>query len=87
MTPYNRRANQPKAHPHLHLYNDSRWAKMRSRTLRAKPLCAVCGKLAADVDHIQPHRGDPKLFFDLGNIQPICKPCHKSKTRRERKRI
>lgn len=28
------------------------------------------------VDHITPHKGDEALFFDQGNLQTLCKPCH-----------
>lgn len=28
------------------------------------------------VDHIVPHKGDEALFFDSGNLQSLCKPCH-----------
>ena len=35
------------------------------------------------VDHIVPHRGDQKLFWDKSNWQPLCKACHDRKTWRE----
>ena len=40
------------------------------------------GKLtpATVVDHIVPHRGDPRLFWDEKNWQPLCKECHDRKT-------
>ena len=38
---------------------------------------------ATAVDHIVPHRGDSKLFWDRNNWQPLCKPCHDRKTGRE----
>ena len=65
-------------------YN-SRWQKARSRYLHSHPLCIECqkaGKLtkATVVDHITPHRGDQKLFWDESNWQPLCKPCHDKKT-------
>ena len=58
-----------------------RWGKVRARFLAAHPLCAMCqadGKVteATVVDHITPHRGDPALFWDADNWQPLCKPCH-----------
>lgn len=28
------------------------------------------------VDHITPHRGDSKLFWDTSNWQALCTPCH-----------
>lgn len=65
----------------------SRWAKARATYLKHRPLCAEHerhGKVAAAtvVDHITPHRGDQKLFWDQGNWQPLCKPCHDKKTGR-----
>lgn len=35
------------------------------------------------VDHIVPHRGDEKLFWDESNWQALCKRCHDSKTMTE----
>ncbi|MGM9590559.1 MAG: HNH endonuclease signature motif containing protein, partial [Faecousia sp.] len=35
---------------------------------------------ATVVDHIIPHRGDRKLFWDESNWQPLCKDCHNRKT-------
>ena len=32
------------------------------------------------LDHIIPHRGDQKLFWDEQNWQPLCKDCHDRKT-------
>ena len=44
--------------------------------------CEKRGKLtpATVVDHIVPHRGDRKLFWDEKNWQPLCKRCHDTKT-------
>ena len=38
---------------------------------------------ATVVDHIIPHKGDQKLFWDTRNWQPLCKPCHDKKTATE----
>ena len=64
---------------------DGRWRKARKRYLKAHPLCVECLKRgrytkATVVDHIIPHRGDPKLFWDESNWQPLCKTCHDKKT-------
>lgn len=64
---------------------DKRWRAARRRFLRVHPLCAQCrrdGALtpATVVDHIIPHRGDERLFWDESNWQPLCKPCHDYKT-------
>jgi 5-methylcytosine-specific restriction protein A len=38
---------------------------------------------ATDVDHIKPHRGDKKLFWDTSNWQALCHSHHSIKTNRE----
>ena len=63
------------------LYNTQRWKRRREAFLQTHPLCVMCeaagrATLATVVDHIKPHRGDPELFFDEANWQPLCKPCH-----------
>jgi 5-methylcytosine-specific restriction protein A len=35
------------------------------------------------VDHIKPHKGDEELFYDINNLQPLCKCCHDRKTAKE----
>ena len=56
--------------------------------LARHPLCVrVPGRRAHEpatiVDHIVPHRGDQKLFWDEANWAALCKPCHDAKTARE----
>lgn len=68
-------------------YN-SVWRSFRNRFLKEHPLCAYCLKqdvvtMATVVDHIIPHRGDPKLFWMEGNVQSLCPPCHNSVKQRE----
>ena len=66
------------------------WRAARKRYL-ADPghiFCVEClreGKYvkATDVDHIVPHRGDMKLFWDESNWQPLCHSHHSIKTRNE----
>ena len=62
-----------------------RWQKARKSYLEAHPLCVQCAKQgkyvrATVVDHIIPHRGDQKLFWNQNNWQPLCKSCHDKKT-------
>ena len=64
---------------------DTKWRRARKAYLRKDPLCIICreeGRLtpATVVDHIIPHRGDPGLFWDENNWQPLCKDCHDRKT-------
>ncbi|WP_195582289.1 HNH endonuclease [[Ruminococcus] lactaris] len=68
-------------------YN-SKWQRARKRFLKEHPLCCKCeeeGKYvrATIVDHIKPHRGDPILFWDEENWQPLCKHHHDVKTMTE----
>ena len=55
----------------------------------ASAVCAVYEEPAATVvkaavgDHITPHRGDQKLFWDRSNWRSLCKQCHDKKTRAE----
>lgn len=70
------------------LYATMEWKTGRRAFLAANPLCCDCAELglvveAREVDHVKPHRGDRRLFFDRSNWQPLCKPCHSRKTARE----
>ncbi len=65
-----------------------RWRKARLHFLDRHPLCITCltvGRLvpATVVDHVIPHRGDQRLFWNEGNWQALCKPCHDRKTAKE----
>ena len=70
------------------LYATARWKRLRQRILSAEPFCRECMKdghavIATDVDHIKSHRGDPELFWDPRNLQPLCHSCHSKKTMAE----
>lgn len=65
---------------------DSRWKKARAAYLEAHPLCVECEKegryiKATVVDHIIPHRGNKRLFWDSDNWQSLCKHHHDVKTK------
>ena len=64
-----------------------KWQQARTRFLAFHPLCAECERqgrttAATVVDHIQPHRGDMRLFWDVKNWQALCERCHNEKTAR-----
>lgn len=66
---------------------DRKWEKASKRYLQSHPLCVRCMAKnppvytkATVTDHIIPHRGDRKLFWDESNWQALCKPCHDRKT-------
>ena len=52
------------------------WRKARRRFLLKRGVLTP----ATVVDHIVPHRGDQRLFWDESNWQPLCKQCHDRKT-------
>lgn len=67
-----------------------RWQRARLAFLsRAEnALCRMCeaeGRTTAAevVDHIVPHRGDPVLFWDRSNWQPLCAHHHNSTKKAE----
>lgn len=65
-----------------------RWKRARLRWLACNPLCVEhlrSGEtvVASVVDHIQPHKGDWRLFWDQQNWQSLCKSCHDRKTAKE----
>ncbi len=72
------------AEPWRKWYSLSRWRRLRLKVLlRDLYTCQMpgCGRLEPDTsqlvaDHIEPHRGDPALFWDEQQIQTLCKPCH-----------
>ena len=62
-----------------HLYKTAAWQQRRREQLRRFPLCCFCERAglitaASVADHIQPHRGDLKLF--AGPLQSLCPTCH-----------
>lgn len=69
-------------------YRTERWKRLREEVLtEAKFVCCktgvpLIGKSPAAnspvVDHIKPHRGDPDLFWDKGNLQAVSKSWHDS---------
>lgn len=59
------------------------WRKARREHLAANPWCELCAEAnrrtrANTVDHKEPHRGDPVLFWDQNNWQSLCATCHNS---------
>ena len=72
---------------------DHRWRKLADGFVQAYPVCVLClaqGRInrgamrrpskrgrSLVVDHIEPHRGDSRLFFARENWQTLCAvPCH-----------
>ena len=66
----------------------ARWQKARLQYLRQHPLCVTClsgGDIcpATVVDHINPHKGDRVLFWDVSNWQSLCRTHHSIKSAKE----
>lgn len=75
---------------------DDRWARRAAQFKASHPLCGMrlggrppvmstChgeGRitLGDQVDHVVPHRGDLRLFWDDTNWQTLCAACHMRKT-------
>ena len=61
-----------------------RWRRASKIFLKKHPLCEICKKKgiiksAECVDHIIPHKGDMKLFWDESNWQAACISCNSIK--------
>jgi 5-methylcytosine-specific restriction endonuclease McrA len=71
-------------------FYDRRWRKARKNYLTMHPLCVYCeqdGQIrsATVVDHIKPHKGNARMFWDESNWQALCQLHHDStKQRMER---
>lgn len=72
-------------------YKTRDWWKIRSKRLKEEPFCRVCAKQKRFdpsyqidtsqrliVDHVRPHKGDQRLFFDYNNTQVLCAHHHNS---------
>lgn len=66
------------------------WYTASRAYLRLNPLCRHCMEMDPPVrtasrvtDHVIPHRGDMRLFWDQGNWQPLCEHHHNVKTGNE----
>ena len=83
-----KRTSDGRLQPHERGYT-KRWRRAALRYLKHHSTCAMlgvdakCAGLATCVDHVIPHKGDLRLFWDKRNWQGLCRPCHSRKTRRE----
>lgn len=74
-------SRSPEARAYRRWYFTARWRSLRADQLRRAPCCSMCRAMdrttpATVVDHRRPHRGNPTLFFDPGNLDSLCKPHH-----------
>jgi 5-methylcytosine-specific restriction protein A len=73
---------------HHRLYGEGRWKRLRRLQLAQHPLCRMCeeaGRVepAVLVDHIRPAKDNVELFFDMSNLQSLCRPCHDGVKRKD----
>jgi len=74
-----------RGHSYRRWYTLKRWVRLRKTVLiRDRFTCRECGLLKADTselvaDHTIEHRGDEALFWNIGNLQTLCRSCHDSK--------
>jgi 5-methylcytosine-specific restriction endonuclease McrA len=65
-------------------YSTERWRKLRIAIFKRDGFTCQwpgCGRVEGNTsrlvaDHKRRHNGSPSLFWDEGNLQTLCKPCH-----------
>lgn len=65
------------------MYESAQWRELKITVRRqANGICQWPGCIYRGncVDHRKPHKGDPALFFNLGNLWLLCKRHHDRKT-------
>lgn len=87
-----RRRNQRSAAAQAYrsLYNTRAWRLRRQTQLDAEPWCCECAKrgkrvVATVADHITPHKGNERLFFE-GDLASLCAHHHNSKKQSEERK-
>ncbi|WP_423252268.1 HNH endonuclease [Vibrio vulnificus] len=95
----NRHQHKPKTHPkeqnsrssttvYDHIYQSTKWRKLRARKAKDSPLCEHCLtyniiKPVDVVDHVKPLLDYPELAYVFSNLQSLCHQCHNEKTAKE----
>ena len=76
---------------HRPLYNTKRWRQLRERVLKRDGwVCVLCRAggvvtAAEEVDHIEPALVALEHFWDVDNLQALCRRCHCEKTSSEKR--
>jgi len=77
------------AMPWRRWYKTARWRALRLEVFLDDLFrCRSCGHVDGNTanlvcDHVKPHRGDERLFWDRTNLQTLCKACHDGRKQRE----
>jgi 5-methylcytosine-specific restriction endonuclease McrA len=68
------------------------WTDLREEVMKLKgTTCFTCGKVLhpseVEIDEIKPRASfkEPKEAERMGNLRPLCTPCHRAKTKIDRK--
>lgn len=74
-------AAQQRARPEGKWYNSTRWKELRKLILSRDPYCVRCageGRVTPSdtVNHRTPHKSDYDRFWDVENLEGVCKSCH-----------
>jgi len=65
------------------LYKTQKWKMLRKEILKNN-YCFKCGiDKNLQVHHIVRPKGNEILFFDINNLVPVCKDCHRIITQKE----
>lgn len=63
------------------LIDSTKWRKLRMFIISQQPFCSKCRtSFDLEVDHIIEHRSNKELFFEISNLQVLCKKCHGHKS-------
>lgn len=81
----NKRYNETRDPKYVRFYNSIEWRTLSAKRLdEAGYLCAWCGGIATEVDHIveiqTPEGWDRRL--DYSNTRALCTPCHNKRHKR-----
>lgn len=70
----------------MNLYKKKEWKFLREEKLNINPVCEICKSFAnLEIDHIIDHNQNLIFFYDIENLQTLCKSHHSKKTINEMK--
>lgn len=63
-----------------YLYDNPYWVRYSREFLANNNKCYRCGSKSEVTDHIEPHKGNPRKFWNEENYIPLCSRCHNQAT-------